>query len=105
MLDFIEGSLKTFSKTTRPLTNLLQKEAVFNFDEKCLTAFNILKRALLEVTIIKPPCWKPFELFFEAIHESMGAILFHYDGDDLNIFHHASRTLNGAQNNYPMVEK
>jgi hypothetical protein len=27
------------------------------------------------------------------------------DGDELNIIHHASRTLNYAQINYPLIEK
>ena len=103
---FYRRFVKNFSKTARPLTNLLQNDVNFNFDEKCLTSFNLLKQALLEGPIIKPPnCKKPFELFCEASHEAIGAILCQYDGDDLNIIQHASRTLNGAQKNYPMAEK
>ena len=73
---FYRRFIKKFSKTARPLTNLLQKDVRFNFDEKCLTSFNILKQALLKAPVIKPPNWKkPFELFCEASNEAVGAII------------------------------
>src|SRR3954464_14754810 len=40
-----------------------------------------------------------------VVHEAVGPIICQYDGDDLNIIHHARQTLNWAQKNYPMVEK
>jgi hypothetical protein len=84
---------------------LLQKDVCFNFDENCLISFNILKHALLKTPEIKPPDWrKPFELLCEANHESVGVSLCQWDGDELNIIHDASRTLNNAQINYPLIE-
>ena len=46
-----------------------------------------------------------FDLFCAASNEAVGAVLCQHDGDELNIIHHASRTLNEAQRNYPMAEK
>jgi hypothetical protein len=84
----------------------LQKNVHFNFDESRLVPFHILKKALLNAPIIKPPIWdKPFELFSESSNEAVGAILGQCDGDNFNIIHHASLTLNEAQRNYPMVQK
>jgi hypothetical protein len=56
--------------------------------------------------MIQPPDWKkPFDLLCEANHESVGVTLCQQDGDELNIIHHASRTLDDAQINYPLIEK
>jgi hypothetical protein len=97
--------IRKFSKIARPLTNLLQKDVRFKFDENCLNAFNILKQALYKAPMIKPPDWeKSFELLCEANHESVGVSLCQWDGDELNIIHDASRTLNNAQINYPLIE-
>jgi hypothetical protein len=58
---------KDFSKITKPLTHLLQKYVAFDFDEKCLAAFQTLKRALVSAPIIQPPDWsQPFEIMCDA---------------------------------------
>jgi hypothetical protein len=60
---FYRRFIKDFSKITKPLTNLLQKDVPFDFNEKCLVAFLTLKRALITAPIIKPPNWSPpFEI-------------------------------------------
>jgi hypothetical protein len=46
-----------------------------------------------------------FELLCEASNEAIGAILGQRDGDNFNIIPQASRTLNEAQRNYPMVKR
>ena len=48
---FIGGSLKDFSKISRPLTNLLQKDIPFVFDDDCVEAFETLKKALITAPI------------------------------------------------------
>ena len=68
-------------------------------------AFNYVKNALQKAPVIKPPIWdKPFELICSANKFSVGAVLGQYDDDKLNVIHYASRTLNDAQQNYPMPE-
>jgi hypothetical protein len=44
---FYKRFIKYFSKITKLLTNLLQKDVPFDFNEKCLVAFRTLKRALV----------------------------------------------------------
>jgi hypothetical protein len=51
---FYRRFIKDFSKITKPLTHLLQKDVAFDFDEKCLVAFRTLKSALLSAPIIQP---------------------------------------------------
>ena len=44
---FYRRLIKDFSKISRPLTNLLQKDIPFVFDDDCVEAFEILKKALI----------------------------------------------------------
>jgi hypothetical protein len=58
---FYRRIITDFSKITKPLTHLLQKNVAFDFDEKCLAAFRILKSVLVSAPIIQPPDWsQPF---------------------------------------------
>src|SRR4051812_10795857 len=52
---FYRRFIKDFSKTSRPLTNLLQKDVHFVFDEDCKEAFKVLKKALITAPIVQPP--------------------------------------------------
>jgi hypothetical protein len=54
---FYRRFIKDFSKITKPLTNLLQKDVPLNFNEKCLAAFRTLKRSLITAPIIQQPDW------------------------------------------------
>ena len=54
---FIGGSLKTSPKFSRHLTNLLQKDVPFVFDDDCVEAFEILKKVLISAPIVQPPDW------------------------------------------------
>ena len=44
---FYRRFIKDFSKIAKPLTNLLNKDVLFKFDEKCLVAFQTLKDKLV----------------------------------------------------------
>jgi hypothetical protein len=52
---FYRRFIKDFSQIARPLTNLLSKDAPFEFSDECLKAFHILKKALVSAPIIQPP--------------------------------------------------
>ena len=66
MLVFIGGSLRTSLKSLG-LTNLLQKDIPFVFDDDCVEAFEILKKALITAPIVQPPDWNlPFEIMCDA---------------------------------------
>ena len=52
---FYRRFIKDFSRIARPLSNLLGKDAPFNFDDDCLLAFYTLKKALVTAPIIQPP--------------------------------------------------
>jgi hypothetical protein len=73
---FYRRFIKDFSKITKPLTQLQQKDVAFDFDEKCLAEFRILKNALVSAHIIQPPDWsQPFEIMCDASDFAVGAVL------------------------------
>ncbi|KAK1667446.1 hypothetical protein QYE76_055605 [Lolium multiflorum] len=56
-----------FSKISKPLTNLLQKDVPFVFDDDCKEAFETLKKALTTAPVVEPPDWNlPFEIMCDA---------------------------------------
>ena len=64
---FYRHFIKDFSQIARPLTNLLAKDAPFEFTDECLRTFEILKKALISTPIIQPPDWSlPFEIMCDA---------------------------------------
>src|SRR3954471_4829541 len=93
-------------KTSRPLTNLLQKDAPFVFDEDCKEAFEVLKKAFIAAPIVQPPDWNlPFEIMCGASDFAVGAVLGQRVNKKLNVIHYASKTLDSSQKNYATTEK
>ena len=52
---FYRWFIKDFSKIAKPLSNLLNKDVVFLFDEECLRAFDTLKARLVSAPVITVP--------------------------------------------------
>jgi len=52
---FYRRFIKDFSKIAKPLSNLLNKDSVFVFDEECLRAFDTLKARLASALVITTP--------------------------------------------------
>src|ERR1041385_4917838 len=98
--------IKEFSKTSRPLTNLLPKDVTFVFDEDCMEAFEVLRKALITAPIVQPADWKlPFEIMCDASDFAVGFVLGQIVDKKLNVIHYASKTLDSAQKNYATTEK
>ncbi|PIN01369.1 DNA-directed DNA polymerase [Handroanthus impetiginosus] len=103
---FYRRFIKDFSKITRPLCKLLQKDVQFDFDKECKTAFDELKEALTSAPIIQPPNWNlPFEIMCDASNYAVGAVLGQRIGKTPHVIYYASRTLDNAQSNYSTTEK
>ncbi|XP_070010125.1 uncharacterized mitochondrial protein AtMg00860-like [Nicotiana sylvestris] len=74
--DFYRRFIKDFSKIANPMSKLLEKDAKFVFDEKCLKAFEELKENLTTTPIIVTPNWSlPFELMCDASGIAIGQCL------------------------------
>ncbi|GJY59125.1 reverse transcriptase domain-containing protein [Tanacetum coccineum] len=64
---FYRRFIKDFSKISRPMTHLLEKNTPFIFSKECIQAFQTLKKKLTEAPILIAPNWdQPFELMCDA---------------------------------------
>lgn len=95
-----------YAKIIKPLTNLLKKNIEFNFNEKCVQAFNRCKILLTTAPILQYPDFeKDFIISTDASQHSVGAILSQGEiNADLPVYY-ASRTLNSAETRYSTIER
>ena len=103
---FYHRFIKDFSHIARPLTNLLAKDVLFDFDDACLKSFNILKKAQISAPIIQPPDWSlPFEIMCDASDYAVGVVLGQTKDKKHHAIAYASKTLIGPQLNYATTKK
>ncbi|GJV57749.1 reverse transcriptase domain-containing protein [Tanacetum coccineum] len=73
---FYRRFIKDFSKISRPMTHLLEKNTPLIFLEDCILAFQTLKKKLTEAPILIAPNWdQPFEIMCDASDYAIGAVL------------------------------
>ncbi|GKB82884.1 putative reverse transcriptase domain-containing protein [Tanacetum coccineum] len=90
---FIEG----FSKITKPLTKLTQKNQKFNWQEKKESVFQQLKHKLCNVPILAlPGRTDNFVVYYDASHKGLGDVLMHKE----KVIAYASHQLNVHEKNY-----
>ena len=100
---FYRRFIKDFSKISKPLTSILQKDIPFVFDDDCLEAFETPKKALITAPIVQPPDWNlPFKIMCDYV---VGAILGQRVDKKLNVIHYTSKTLDSAQRNMLLLKK
>jgi len=103
---FYRRFIKDFSKIAKPLSNLLNKDKSFHFDNECLNAFETLKERLTSAPIITAPNWNlNFKLMCDASDYVVGAVLGQRKNKIFHAIHYASKVLNEAQINYATTEK
>nr|GFA18347.1 DNA-directed DNA polymerase [Tanacetum cinerariifolium] len=103
---FYRRFIKDFSKISRPMTHLLEKNSPFIFSNECIQAFRNLKDKLTEAPILIAPNWdQPFELMCDASDYAVGAVLGQRVEKHFWPIHYASKTMNQAETNYTTTEK
>ncbi|GJW18488.1 reverse transcriptase domain-containing protein [Tanacetum coccineum] len=103
---FYRRFIKDFSKISRPMTHLLEKNTPFIFSEECIQAFQTLKKKLTEAPILIAPNWdQPFELICDANDYSIGAVMGQRTEKHFRPIHYASKTMTKAESNYTTTEK
>nr|GFA00334.1 reverse transcriptase domain-containing protein [Tanacetum cinerariifolium] len=103
---FTGDSFQDFSKISRPMTHLLEKNTPFVFSEDCIQAFQTLKKTLTEAPILIAPNWDlPFELMCDASDFAIGAVLGQRHEKHFKPLHYASKMMNDAETNYTTTEK
>nr|GFB92130.1 reverse transcriptase domain-containing protein [Tanacetum cinerariifolium] len=81
---FYRRFIQDFSKISRPMTHLLEKNTSFVFSEDCIKAFQTLKKKLTEAPILIALNWDlPFELMCDAsdfaIEKEMLAVVYAFE--------------------------
>ncbi|GKD09436.1 reverse transcriptase domain-containing protein [Tanacetum coccineum] len=103
---FYRRFIKDFSKISRPMTHLLEKNTPFIFFDDCIQAFQTLKKKLTEAPILIAPDWDlPFELMCDASDFAIGAVLGQRHEKHFKPIHYASKTMTEAESRYTTTEK
>ena len=106
LASFYRRFIKDFSKISRPLCRLLEKDAKFDFDESCKTTFDEIKSRLVTTPIMVTPDWnKEFEIMCDASDYAMRAVLGQRTEKMFKAIYYAKKTFNEAQENYSTTEK
>nr|GEV60398.1 reverse transcriptase domain-containing protein [Tanacetum cinerariifolium] len=103
---FYRRFIQDFSKITRPMTRLLEKDTLFFFFKECVEAFQTLKRKLTEASILIALDWDlPFELICDVSDFAIGVVLGQRQEKHFRPIHYASKTMTEAKLNYTTTEK
>jgi hypothetical protein len=91
---FIEG----FSKISKPMTKLLEKDKQFKWTPACESSFQELKKRLtIAPVLVMPDMEKPFSIYCDASAQGLGCVLM----QDGRVVAYASRQLRKHEVNYP----
>ena len=94
---FYRRFIKDFSKILRPLCKLLEKDANFEFDEACRSAFKEIKSRLVITPIMATPDWsKDFEIMCDVSDYAMGAVLGQRTEKIFKVIYYANKAFNEA---------
>nr|GFA10606.1 reverse transcriptase domain-containing protein [Tanacetum cinerariifolium] len=101
-----KAKIEDFSKISRPMTHLLEKNLTFIFSNECIQAFRTLKEKLTEAPVLIALNWdQPFELMCDASDYAVGAVLGQRVEKHFWPIHYASKTINQAETNFTPTEK
>jgi hypothetical protein len=90
--------IPNFSKITKPMTQLLEKEAKFKWSLQCEEAFLTLKKLLTTAPVLaQPDIEKPFDVYCDASDTGIGGVLM----QDGRAIAYASRQLRRHEEHYP----
>nr|GEX27322.1 reverse transcriptase domain-containing protein [Tanacetum cinerariifolium] len=103
---FYRRFIQDFSKISRSMNHLLEKNTPLIFSEDCIKAFQTLKKKLIEAPILIAPNWDlPFELMCDVSDFAIGAVLGQRHEKHFKPIYYASKTMNNAESNYTTTEK
>nr|GFB10426.1 reverse transcriptase domain-containing protein [Tanacetum cinerariifolium] len=88
------------------MTRILEKDTPLIFSQKCVEAFQTLKRKLTEAPILIALDWDtPFELMCDASDFAIGAVLGQHQDKHFRPIHYTSKTMTEEESNYTITEK
>ena len=97
--------IKDYSKVALPLTNLLKKNAPFNWTQDCQDAFDDLKRMMSPPVLTLPNKNDTFILDTDASDSNIGAVLSQRQDGQERVIAYAGRVLTTNEKNYCVTRK
>ena len=106
LFSYYRKFIKDFAKIIKPLTKLLKKDVPLIWTNEQQIAFDILKEKLTNAPILQYPNYeKPFILMTDASKDGLEAVLSQHDEQGRErVIAYSSRSLKGAEENYPVTE-
>jgi hypothetical protein len=90
--------IKGFSKISKPMMELLEKDKQFHWMATCESSFQELKKRLTTAPVlVMPNMEKPFSIYCDASGQGLGCVLM----QDGHVVAYASRQLRKHEVNYP----
>ncbi|KAG6585071.1 reverse transcriptase [Phytophthora cinnamomi] len=99
--------VEDYAGKIRPLSQLLKKEAVWNWTTDCQKAFDAVKQGLTEAPILAVADQdRPFHVVCDASDFAIGSALMQHDPEGRDrVVYYQSRQLKPAERNYPVHDK
>ncbi|WVZ93271.1 LOW QUALITY PROTEIN: hypothetical protein U9M48_039266 [Paspalum notatum var. saurae] len=98
LVGYYRRFINDFTRISKPMTKLLQKNAKFTWGSKCEQAFQILKKLLTTAPVlIQPDITKPFDIYCDALGIGIGCVLM----QEGRVIAYASHQLKKHEEHYP----
>lgn len=105
LTNYFRKFIKDYASKARPLHNLLKKSVSFDFNDKCLEAFNSLKNELISFPVLS--IYNPFldtEIYTDASVVAVADILLQKKSGQWSPTAYFSQATNQAESNYHSFE-
>ncbi|KAL0284755.1 UNVERIFIED_CONTAM: Retrovirus-related Pol polyprotein from transposon [Sesamum radiatum] len=98
LVGYYRRFVKDFSVVAKPLTNLLKKNAPFNWNDRCTQSFEELKKRLTSIPILTLPSGDGgYVVYTDASRQGLRCVLMQHG----KVITYASRQLRPREMNYP----
>lgn len=107
LVNYLHKYSKNFADLVRPLSNLLKKDVIWNWNKEHKESFDSLKKSLVEAPVLAlPDDLKPYKVVCDASDFAIGCALMQDDPDGKErVVSYQSRQLKDAERNYPVHDK
>ena len=107
LANYLHKYSKNYAEKTKPLSDLLKKDADWVWSKVEDDAFTSVKQSLIEAPVLAlPDADKPFSVVCDASNFAIGSAVIQKDDDGIDrVISYQSRLLKAAELNYPVHDK
>ncbi len=107
LANYMHRYAKGYAQMAKPLTDLLRKDAGWDWSTHCQAAFDAIKQSLLQAPILALPDYtRSFQVVCDASDFAIGCALLQQDSESrTRVISYQSRQLKAAELNYPVHDK